>query len=137
MINCGQQRISTVTSNCGISISSTVLFYNNYRISATSTLHLRCPQLRTWLPGVSGGQEAIVDEFVSQLETGEGLVGAAQQLAGDCRLLTPFVPLSGARRLNVSIRRNSWLSQLISQFQRLFLFLDSVDCKKWLQQWDG
>ena len=47
--------------------------------------------------------------------------GAAQQLASDCRLLTPFVPLSGAGRLNVSIRRNSWLSRLISQVQRLFL----------------
>ena len=77
--------------------------------------------MRTWLPGVSGGQEAIVDEFVSQLETGDWWVHAAHQLAGDCRLLTPFVPLSGAMGLNVSIRRNSWLSQLISQFQRLFL----------------
>ena len=41
---------------------------------STNYLHnIYCPQLRTWLAGVSGGQEAIVDEFVSQLETGEWL----------------------------------------------------------------
>ena len=41
---------------------------------STDYLHnIYCPQLRTRLAGVSGGQEAIVDEFVSQLETGEWL----------------------------------------------------------------
>ena len=67
---------------------------------STDYLHnIYCPQLRTWLAGVSGGQEAIVDEFVSQLEPGEwlGVQLSTQQLASDCRLLTPFVPLSGAR----------------------------------------
>ena len=64
--------------------------------------------------------------------------GAAQQLASDCRLPTPFVPLSGARRLNVSIRRNSWLSQLISQFQRLFLIqliaTEVVTAVRWMMR---
>ena len=52
---------------------STDYLHNIYQGNEQIYNNIYCPQLRTWLAGVSGGQEAIVDEFVSQLETGEWL----------------------------------------------------------------
>ena len=95
--------------------------YSNYSQSCSyvytiSTVHNCAPG---WPVSVEDRKQLWMNSYLSlRLASGWGCSSAAGQWL---QITNTICPAVWSPALNVSIRRNSWLSRLISQVQRLFL----------------